>query len=119
MKKLIYVLSFFIIFQSCYSYKTIDHNNYVAHKREKFKVTTDENKKIEGKIILKNEKEIIISTKESSKKITIPSNQIKKIEKRRVSTVNTLGGVVLSIIGASIILYTGFIIFSNSINLEF
>jgi hypothetical protein len=38
MKKFIFLLSFSILFQSCFSYKTVDYNNIVIGGKQKFEI---------------------------------------------------------------------------------
>ena len=61
MKKIIYIFAFSILFQSCFSYKTVDYNNIDTEKKQTLLVETDDRAKIKGKLVSKDDEKIIIN----------------------------------------------------------
>ena len=60
MKKLIFLLLFSILFQSCFSYKSVDYNSIESEKNQKFKVAKLDKTKIKGQLVSINEKTMIL-----------------------------------------------------------
>jgi hypothetical protein len=92
MKKLLFLLSFSILFQSCYSYKSIDYNNIETDKKQKFEVLMLNKTSMKGKLVSKNEKTIILQTKDGQG--TIPVEEIYNVKVREFSILKT-GLIVL------------------------
>ena len=79
LKKTIYLLSILILFQSCYSYKTFDINNYETEKPKKVKIILKDSQRIKGEVIgFNNDK---IKVKKISGTLEIPFSEIEKIKK--------------------------------------
>jgi len=53
MKKFIFLVSISILFQSCFSYKTIDYNNIAIDKKQKIVVKGVGGKFIKGQLVSK------------------------------------------------------------------
>ena len=51
MKNKVYFLAILILFQSCYSYKTFDINNYEVEKPKKVKIFLKDSQRIKGEVI--------------------------------------------------------------------
>lgn len=102
MKKLAYLLSIIILFQSCFSYKKVDFNNYDFKKSEKVKIDLSNSKKIKGKVIDRNDFEIQLKSKNNTLKI--PFSSIKKIRIRKFSILKTAG----TVLGLTVIVYAIF-----------
>lgn len=83
MKRLVYLMTILILFQSCYSYKKFDFTNYELKKSNKFRIHLDNSKKIKGKIIAINNKGIHLKLRNKIFKFSYSS--IIKIEKRKFS----------------------------------
>ena len=60
MKKLIFLLLFSILFQSYFSYKSVDFNSIESEKNQKFKVAKLDKTKIKGQLVSINEKTMIL-----------------------------------------------------------
>ena len=60
MKKFIFLFLFSILFQSCFSYKTVDFNNIASEKKQKFEVEKLDSSKLTGRLVSKNEKIIVL-----------------------------------------------------------
>ena len=60
MKKFIFLFLFSILFQSCFSYKTVDFNNIASEKKQNFEVEKLDSSKLTGRLVSKNEKIIVL-----------------------------------------------------------
>jgi hypothetical protein len=101
MKKLLFLLSFSILFQSCYSYKSIDYNNIEIDKNQNLEVLRLKKTSIKGRLVSKNEKTIILQTKNGQG--TIPMEEVLNIKVKEFSLLKTAG----LIIGIPIAAYVG------------
>jgi hypothetical protein len=104
MKKLLFLLSFSILFQSCYSYKSIDYNNIEIDKKQKLEVLMLNKTSMKGQLVSKNEKTIILQTKDGQG--AIPMQEVYNVKVREFSLLKTAGLTVLMPIAA----YVGFAI---------
>ena len=102
MKKFLFLLSFSILFQSCYSYKSIDYNNIEIEKKQKLEVLMLNKTSVKGSLVSKNEKKIILQTKNGQG--TVPIEEIYNVKVRDFSLLKTAGLTVLIPIAA----YIGF-----------
>jgi hypothetical protein len=93
MKKLLFLLSISILFQSCYSYKSIDYNNIETEKKQKFEIKGAEGTYSEGRLVSKNEKTIVIENKGQTQ--TISKEEIYDIKVREFSFLKAAGLTVL------------------------
>ncbi|MFT4802058.1 MAG: hypothetical protein ACI93N_001833 [Flavobacteriaceae bacterium] len=98
MKKLFFLLSFSILFQSCYSYKSIDYNNIETDKEQKFEVLMLNKTSMKGQLVSKNEKTMILELKDGQG--AIPVEQIYAVKVRKFSLLKTAGLTVLIPIAA-------------------
>ena len=92
MKKLLFLLSFSILFQSCYSYKSIDYSTIEIDKNQKLEVLRLNKTSIKGRLVSKNEKTIILQTKNGQG--TIPMEEVYNIKVREFSVLKTAGAIV-------------------------
>jgi hypothetical protein len=104
MKKFLFVVSFSILFQSCYSYKSIDYNNIEIEKKQKFEIKGVGGTYSEGRLVSKNEKTIVLENKEQTQTISI--EEIYDVKVRKFSFLKTAGLVV----GVPIVAYIGLFI---------
>ena len=93
MKKLLFLLSFSILFQSCYSYKSIDYNNIETNKNQKFEIKGVGGTYSEGRLVSKNEKTMVLENKGQTQ--TISKEEIYEVKVRNFSFLKTLGLTVL------------------------
>jgi len=56
MKKFIFLFLFSILFQSCFSYKTVDFNNIAIEKKQNFELEKLDSSELTGRLVSKNEK---------------------------------------------------------------
>ena len=94
MKNLIFLLSFSILFQSCFSYKSIGYNNIEIDKKQKIKVLMLNKTSIKGQLVSKNEKTMILETKDGQG--TIPLEEIYDVQVRKFAFLKTLGFSIVS-----------------------
>jgi len=91
MKNIIFLLSFSILFQSCYSYKKIDYKQSEIKKSKKIKVIKLDKTNIEGQLVSKNENEILMFSYNNGQILTIPNAEIESVKIRGFSLLKTFG----------------------------
>ncbi|MFT4802768.1 MAG: hypothetical protein ACI93N_002549 [Flavobacteriaceae bacterium] len=101
MKKLLFLLSFSILFQSCYSYKSIDYNNIETDKKQKLEVLMLNKTSMKGQLVSKNEKTMILESKDGQG--AIPVEQINAVKVRKFSFLKSAGLIVGTFVGALLI----------------
>ena len=74
---------FFILFQSCYSYKKLDFKSNETHHHEQIKIKLKNSKKIKGLVIKTKNDSIYLQKKQ--KTIKISQTEIEQIKKREFS----------------------------------
>ena len=95
MKKLsLLLLLLSILFQSCYSYKTIGYNNIEIDKKQKFEVLGVGGKNIKGKLVSKNEQLMILENNGQLQEISV--DEIYEVKVRKISIWKTVGRTYLS-----------------------
>ena len=83
-----------ILFQSCFSYKTVDYNNIEIDKKQKIEVLMLNKTSVKGQLASKNEKTIILETKDGQG--TIPLEEIYDVQVRKFAFLKTLGFSIVS-----------------------
>ena len=83
-----------ILFQSCFSYKTVDYNNIAIDKKQKVEVLMLNKTSVKGQLVSKNEKTIILETKDGQG--TIPLEEIYDVQVRKFAFLKTLGFSIVS-----------------------
>ena len=94
MKKFSLLLLLSILFQSCFSYKTVDYNNIAIDKKQKIEVLMLNKTSVKGQLVSKNEKTIILETKDGQG--TIPLEEIYDVQVRKFAFLKTLGFSIVS-----------------------
>jgi len=89
MKKFIFLLSFSILFQSCFSYKTVDYNNIAIEKKQKFEVSGVGGKNIKGRLVSKNEQLMILENNGQLQEM--PVSEIYEVKVRKFSILKSAG----------------------------
>ena len=87
MKKSSLLLSFLILFQSCFSYKTVDYNSIPIEKKQKIEVIVIEGTNIKGTLVSKNEQTLTVDTNGQLQKI--PVSEIYEVKVRKFSILKT------------------------------
>ena len=90
MKKIIYLFIFSILFQSCFSYKTVEYNNIDTEKKQTLKVEIDDRTKIKGKLVSKDDEKIIIN--KGGKNQTVMQENVVEIRVKKFSIIRTAVG---------------------------
>ncbi|MFL2608296.1 MAG: hypothetical protein ACJ0O9_00265 [Flavobacteriaceae bacterium] len=90
MKKIIYLFALSILFQSCFSYKTVDYDNINSEKKQTLRIEKEDRTKIKGKLVSKDDKKIII--KKSGKTQTVLQENIEEIRVKKFSIIRTAVG---------------------------
>ena len=108
MKKLLFLLSFSILFQSCYSYKSIDYSNIETDKKQKLEVLMLNKTIIKGQLVSKNEKTITLQTKNGQG--AIPIEEVYDVKVKEFSLLKTAGLIALTPIAAYALLIIIFLI---------
>ena len=94
MKKLsLLLLLLSILFQSCYSYKTVDYNNIAIEKKQKVEVLMLNKTSVKGQLVSKNDKTMILETKD--RQGTIAIEEIRDVKVRKFSFLKSAGLTVL------------------------
>jgi hypothetical protein len=90
MKKIIYLFALSLLFQSCFSYKTVEYDNIDSEKKQTFRIEKDDRTKIKGKLVSKDDKKIIV--KKSGKTQTVLQENIEEIRVKKFSIIRTAAG---------------------------
>ena len=94
MKKLSLLLSFLILFQGCFSYRTIDYNSIPIEKKQKVEVKVVGGTNIKGTLVSKNEQTMIVNTNGQLQEISV--DEIYEVKVRKISIWKTVGRTYLS-----------------------
>ena len=89
MKIFIFLLSFSILFQSCFSYKTVDYNNIAIEKKQKFEVFGVEGTNIKGRLVSKNDQLIILENNGQLQEMSV--SEIHEVKVRKFSILKSAG----------------------------
>ena len=95
MKKLSLLLSFLILFQSCFSYQAVDYNSIQIEKKQKVKVKGIGGTYIKGTLVSKNEQTITLDKNGQLQEISV--DEINEVKVRKFSILKTVGRTYLSI----------------------
>ena len=95
------MLSFLILFQSCYSYKTVNYNSIPIEKKQKVEVKGIGGINIKGTLVSKNEQTLTIDTNGQLQKI--PVGEIYEVKVKKFSLLKSYGLLVSTIIVATAI----------------
>jgi len=98
LKKSLLLLSLSILFQSCYSYKSVNRDHFSQHTDKNIKIITKQNKKVKGLLSTNTVGEIIVSSGAKKATITIPKESIRSIEIREFSYLKTIGTALSTIL---------------------
>ena len=89
MKIFIFLLSFSILFQSCFSYKTVDYNNIAIEKKQKFEVLRVGGTNIKGRLVSKNDQLMILENNGQLQEM--PVSEIYEVKVRKFSILKSTG----------------------------
>jgi len=91
MKKLIFLFLFSILFQSCFSYRTVDYNNIASEKNQKFEVAKIDRTNVKGRLVSIDENTMILENKGRNQ--TILKDEIYDLKVRKFSILKTISGL--------------------------
>ena len=92
MKKLILLLLFSFLFQSCFSYKSVNFNDIKNEKKQKFEVSKLDNTNIKGRLVFIDENAMILENRNGNQ--TINENEIYDVKVRKFSILKLATGIV-------------------------
>ena len=107
MKKGSLLLSFLILFQSCFSYKTVDYNSIPIEKKQKVEVKGVGGTNIKGTLVSKNEQILTVDTNGQLQKISV--SEIYEVKVRKFSLLKSSGVLASSILVATAVLFAVFL----------
>ena len=102
MKNLTFLLLVSILFQSCFTYRTVDYNNIASKKKQNFEVEKLDKTRVKGRIVSIDENIIILENKGKSQ--TISKDEISEMKVRKFSIIKTADGVLGTYVTVVIIL---------------
>jgi len=108
MKKRSLLLSFLILFQSCFSYKTVNYNSIPIEKKQKVEVKGIGGINIKGTLVSKNEQTLTIDTNGQLQKI--PVGEIYEVKVKKFSLLKSSGLLVSSLIVVSGVIFAIFLL---------
>ena len=92
MKKLLLLLLFSFLFQSCFSYKSVNFNDIKNEKKQKFEVLKLDKTNIKGRLVSIDENVMILENRKGSQ--TINENEIYDVKVRKFSIIKLATGIV-------------------------
>ena len=92
MKKLILLLLFSFLFQSCFSYKSVNFNDIKNEKKQKYEVLKLDKTNIKGRLVSIDENMMIIENRKGNQ--TINENEIYDVKVRKFSILKLATGIV-------------------------
>ena len=92
MKKLILLLLFSFLFQSCFSYKSVNFNDIKNEKKQKFEVSKLDKTNIKGRLVSIDENVMILQNRNGNQ--TINENEIYDVKVRKFSILKLATGIV-------------------------
>ena len=107
MKKRSLLLSFIILFQSCFSYKTVNYDSIPIEKKQKVEVKGIGGINIKGTLVSKNEQTLILDTNGQLQKI--PVSEIYEVKVRKFSLLKSSGLLASSILVVTAVLFAVFL----------
>ena len=92
MKKLILLLLFSFLFQSCFTYKSVNFNDIKNEKKQKFEVSKLDKTNIKGRLVFIDENAMILENRNGNQ--TINENEIYDVKVRKFSILKLATGIV-------------------------
>ena len=92
MKKLFILLLFSFLFQSCFSYKSVNFNDIKNEKKQKFEVSKLDKTNIKGRLVSIDENMMILENRNGNQ--TINENEIYDVKVRKFSIIKLATGIV-------------------------
>ena len=92
MKKIFLLLLFSFLFQSCFSYKSVNFDDIKNEKKQKFDVSKLDKTNIKGRLVSIDENEMILENRNGNQ--TINENEIYDVKVRKFSILKLATGIV-------------------------
>ena len=92
MKKLLLLLLFSFLFQSCFSYKSVNFNDIKNEKKQKYEVLKLDKTNIKGRLVSIDENVMILENRNGNQ--TINENEIYDVKVRKFSILKLATGIV-------------------------
>jgi hypothetical protein len=92
MKKLLLLLLFSFLFQSCYTYKSVNFDDIKNEKKQKFEVSKLDKTNIKGQLVSIDENVMILENRNGNQ--TINENEIYDVKVRKFSILKLATGIV-------------------------
>ena len=92
MKKLLILILFSFLFQSCFIYKSVDFNDIKNEKKQKFEVLKIDKTNIKGRLVSIDENVMILENRKGNQ--TINENEIYDVKVRKFSIIKLATGIV-------------------------
>ena len=92
MKKIFLLLLFSFLFQSCFSYKSVNFDDIKNEKKQKFEVSKLDKTNIKGRLVSIDENMMILENRNGNQ--TINENEIYDVKVRKFSIIKLATGIV-------------------------
>ena len=92
MKKLLLLLLFSFLFQSCFTYKSVNFDDIKNEKKQKFEVSKLDKTNIKGQLVSIDENVMILQNRNGNQ--TINENEIYDVKVRKFSILKLATGIV-------------------------
>ena len=92
MKKIFLLLLFSFLFQSCFSYKSVNFDDIKNEKKQKFEVSKLDKTNIKGRLVSIDENVMILENRNGNQ--TINENEIYDVKVRKFSIIKLATGIV-------------------------
>ena len=92
MKKLFLLFLISFLFQSCFSYKSVNFNDIKNEKKQKFEVSKIDKTNIKGRLVSIDENVMILENRNGNQ--TINENEIYDVKVRKFSIIKLATGIV-------------------------
>ena len=94
MKKLFLLFLISFLFQSCFSYKSVNFNDIKNEKKQKFEVSKIDKTNIKGRLVSIDENVMILENRNGNQ--TINENEIYDVKVRKFSIIKLATGIVVT-----------------------
>ena len=91
MKKLILLLLFSFLFQSCFTYKSVNFGDVNNEKKQKFEVVKIDKTNVKGRLVSIDENTMTLENKGQNQ--TISKEEIYDVKVRKLSILKTISGL--------------------------
>ena len=90
-KSVVFSLSFLILFQSCFSYRTVNYNEISNDKKQKVELEMLDRTKFSGQLVSADDRTITLQNDGIEQKV--PKKDIYEIKIKKFSILKTLGNI--------------------------